>query len=411
MAERTFVVVGGGLAGAKAVESLRTEGFEGRVVLVAVEDEYPYDRPPLSKEFLKGSAEAEAARVHPPHWYADERVELRLGTRATALDPAGRRVQLDGEEWLGYDAVLLATGSQPRRLSLPGAADVPLHYLRTLTDATRLRADLAGGGRRVAVVGGGWIGLEVAAAARGYGNEVVVLEPQPTPLFSVLGPELGEVFAEVHRRHGVEVRAGTGVASFEPAGDGIVVVDSDGARLEADVVVVGVGARPDTALAEAAGLTVDDGVVVDAALRASAPGVFAAGDIARAYNPVLRQPIRVEHWANALNSGPAAARSMLGQAVSFDRVPYFYTDQFNLGMEYSGYVAPGQQARVVYRGDPQALEFISFWLDDENRVLAGMNVNVWDVVADIQGLVRSGRPVDVERLTDPGSPLPEAVQD
>lgn len=410
MAERIFVVVGGGLAGAKAVESLRTEGFDGQVVLVAAEDEYPYDRPPLSKEILKGTKEAEAARVHPPHWYADEQVDLRMGTRATALDPAGRRVQLDGGEWLGYDAILLATGSQPRRLTLDGAADLPLHYLRTLADATRLRADLAGGRRRVLVVGAGWIGLEVAAAAKEHGNDVTVLEPQPTPLFCVLGPELGEVFAGVHRRHEVDLRTGTGVARLGRSGDAILVTDAAGIGYEADVVVVGVGARPDTALAEAAGLTVDDGIVVDAALRASAAGVFAAGDVARAYNPLLQRHVRVEHWANALHSGPAAARSMLGQEVSFERVPYFYTDQFNLGMEYSGYVAPGQQARVVHRGDPQSMEFISFWLDADDRVLAGMNVNVWDVVADIQGLVRAGRPVDVQRLSDPGVPLPEALQ-
>ncbi|GAA3181725.1 FAD-dependent oxidoreductase [Blastococcus jejuensis] len=399
----THVIVGGGLAGAKAAETLRAEGFDGRVVLIAAEAELPYERPPLSKGYLLGSAEREKARVHDAGWYEEHDVELRAGVRATGLDAAGHTVALDTGEELGYDRLLLATGSSARRLTLPGADLDGVRYLRTLPDSDRLLADLAGGGRRVVVVGGGWIGLEVGAAARGYGNEVTVVEPQPTPLHAALGAEMGEVFAGLHREHGVDVRTGTGVRELRGAGGRVtsVLVDGD-AEVPADLVVVGIGAVPNTELAEAAGLEVDRGIVTDAALRTSAPDVFAAGDVASSFHPLYGRHVRVEHWANALNGGPAAARSMLGQAVSYDRVPYFFTDQYDLGMEYSGLGGPDDA--VVCRGDVGAREFIAFWLS-EGRVVAGMNVNVWDVTDPIQALIRSGAQVPVERLTDPAVPL------
>jgi 3-phenylpropionate/trans-cinnamate dioxygenase ferredoxin reductase subunit len=288
-------------------------------------------------------------------------------------------------------------------LSIPGADLDGVRYLRTLPDADRLLADLSGGGRRVAIVGAGWIGLEVAAAARHHGNAVTVVEPQPTPLHAVLGAQMGEVFGRLHREHGVELLTGTGVQEIRGTGGGVRSVVTDGAgEVPADVVLVGVGAIPNTELAAAAGLDVDNGVVTDAALRTSAPDVFAAGDIASAFHPLYGRHVRVEHWANALNQGPAAARSMLGQDVPYDRVPYFYTDQYDLGMEYSGLAGRGDT--VVCRGNPDDGAFIAFWLDG-GRVTAGMNVNVWDVTSPIQELIRSGRTVDVGLLTDVDVPL------
>jgi 3-phenylpropionate/trans-cinnamate dioxygenase ferredoxin reductase subunit len=404
----TFVIVGAGLAGAKAAETLREEGFDGRVVLVGAEPERPYDRPPLSKQYLLGGAPRDSAFVHAGEWYAAHDVELRTGTRAVRLEPDAHRVELDSGEAVHYTALLLATGSSARRLAVPGADLDGVRYLRTMADADRLRTDLAGGGRRVVVVGGGWIGLEVAAAARHHGHSVTVVEPQPTPLYGALGAEMGSVFARLHRDHGVDLRTGTGVAALE--GDGRVgsVLLDDGGRVPADLVVAGVGALPNTGLAEAAGVPVANGVVVDAGLRSPVPGVYAAGDVAAAFHPRYGRSLRVEHWANALNGGPAAARSMLGQQVTYDRVPYFYTDQYELGMEYSGLGGPGDS--VVCRGNPEDGGFIAFWVAADGRVTAGMNVDVWDVTGPIQALIRSGRPVPVERLTDPGVPLAELAE-
>ena len=398
-----FVVVGAGLAGAKAAETLREEGFDGPVVLVGAEPEPPYERPPLSKQYLLGRADRDSAFVHDAGWYAEHDVELRTGVRATRLDPAAHRLTLDTGEELGYARLLLATGASPRRLPVPGADLDGVRYLRTLADADRLRTDLAGGGRRVVVVGAGWIGLEVAAAARSHGNTVTVVEPQPTPLHAVLGAEMGRVFARLHRDHGVELLTDTVVREIRGSGGRATTVVTDGhAGLPADLVVVGVGVVPDSRLAAAAGLEVDNGVVVDEALRSSAPDVHAAGDVAAAFHPLYGRHVRVEHWANALHQGPAAARSMLGQEVVFDRVPYFFTDQYELGMEYSGLAGPGDT--VVCRGDPDDGAFIAFWTAD-GRVTAGMNVDVWDVTAPIQQLIRSRRQVQPARLADPDTPL------
>jgi NADPH-dependent 2,4-dienoyl-CoA reductase/sulfur reductase-like enzyme len=399
----TFVIVGAGLAGAKAAETLRAEGFDGRVVLVGEEPERPYERPPLSKGYLLGTADRDSAHVHEAGWYEANDVELRTGVRATRLDPAAHRLELSSGEQLSYAKLLLATGSAPRRLPVPGAELDGVRYLRTLADADRLLADFSGGGRNVVIVGAGWIGLEVAAAARHHGNAVTVVEPQPTPLHMVLGSEMGRVFARLHRDHGVDLFTDTTVREIRGTGGRVesVVTDSH-AGLPADVVVVGVGAIPNTELAASAGLEVDNGVVTDHAFRAWAPDVFAAGDVAAAFHPLYGRHVRVEHWANALNQGPAVARSMLGSDAAYDRVPYFYTDQYDLGMEYSGLAGPG--ATVVYRGKPEDGAFIAFWLED-GRVTAGMNVNVWDVTDPIQELIRSRRQVPVGALTDPDTPL------
>lgn len=410
--DSTCVIVGGGLAGAKAAETLRSEGFAGRVVLIGEEEENPYERPPLSKDYLLGESETSAVYVHDAGWYADSDIDTRFGRRVVGLHRSDHEVELDGRQRLRYDKLLLATGASPRPLRVAGADLEGVHYLRTIGDSERLRdalRDAGSGPGRVAVCGGGWIGLETAAAARSYGAEVVLLEPEPTPLHRSLGPELGEVFAGLHRDHGVDLRTGTGVTELRGAAGRVhQVVTSSGDALEADTVIVAVGVAPNTALAEEGGVTVNDGIVVDAAQRTNDPDIYAAGDVARGYNPLLGAHVRIEHWANALKGGPAAARSMLGQDVVYDDVPYFFTDQYDLGMEYSGHVFPGGYDEVVYRGDVEALEFVSFWLMG-GRVIAGMNVNVWDVTDEIQQLVRIGSPVDRARLADLSVPLQQLL--
>jgi len=405
-AEPVYVIVGASLAGAKAAETLREEGFGGTVVLIGAEDLRPYERPPLSKGYLLGKDDADSVFVHEAGWYAEHDVDLRLAATVTSVDSAARQVALAAGDSVSYDKLLITTGATPRRLRVPGADLDGLLYLRSRPDADRLRAALAAGGR-VVIAGSGWIGLETAAAARAYGCDVTVVEPEPGALHRSVGPELGEIFADLHRSHGVVFRFGEGVAELRGSGGRVSsVVTSADEELPADVVIIGIGALPNDGIAAAAGLDVGNGILVDEALRSSDPAIFAAGDVANSFNPLLGRRIRVEHWGNALAGGPAAARSMLGQEVSYDLVPYFYSDQYDLGMEAAGVPEPGRYDQVVYRGDPEALEFIAFWLSD-GAVVAGMNVNVWDVNDDIQALIRAGTSVDVARLEDPDVPLTE----
>jgi len=403
----TFVIAGGGLAGAKAAETLRSEGFDGEIVLFGDEPEAPYERPPLSKGYLLGKAKRESAFVHPESWYGEHDIDLRTGVTVTSIDRPAHTVRY-GDATIGYDKLLLATGASPRRLDIPGADLRGVRYLRRIGDSDALRESFTAG-TRVVVVGAGWIGLETAAAARAAGSEVTVVEPQPGALYGALGPELGAKFADLHRSHGVEFRFGETPAEFhgDAAGQVGSVLTSSGTVLPATVVVVGIGVLPNDGLASAAGLAVSNGVLTDEALCTSDADIFAAGDVANSANPLLGRSVRVEHWSNALNGGPAAARSMLGQSVTYDRVPYFFTDQYDLGMECSGLPSPGTYDEVVYRGDPGSLEFVAFWLR-AGAVVAGMNVNIWDVTSDIQSLIRSARRVDVSRLTNPGIPLAEA---
>jgi 3-phenylpropionate/trans-cinnamate dioxygenase ferredoxin reductase component len=410
-----FAIVGASMTGAKAADELRAAGFDGRILLIGEEPERPYERPPLSKGYLLGAEPREKAYVHEAGWYDEHGVELALGVRATRLDPAAHSVELAGRDPVRYDKLLLATGSRVRRLEVPGG-DLPgIRYLRALPDADALLADLRDA-RDVAVIGAGWIGLETAAAARTHGAQVTVVEMDRAPLRRVLGDEVAAVFAALHRAHGVAFRFGVGVREFRAGDDGRVsaVGLSDGTEVSADLVIVGVGIRPATELAEAAGLAVENGIVVDAGLRSSDPDIYAAGDVAAGAHPLLGSRIRVEHWSNALHGGKAAAHAMLGESVVYDRVPYFFTDQYDLGMEYAGWVEPGGYDEVVFRGDPsigdgKTPEFVVFWVND-GRVAAGMNVNVWDVQDDIQALVRAGwagRAVDPSRLADPTVPLRE----
>jgi NAD(P)H-nitrite reductase len=407
-ANAAHVIVGAGLAGAKAAETLRQEGFDGQIVLIGEEQERPYERPPLSKGFLLGKEEQEKAYVHPAEWYAEHQVDLRVGTAATAIDPAGQTMTLADGSKVAYGALLLATGSSPRRITIPGADLDGVLYLRRIADSVRLKEAFTPSAK-IVVIGGGWIGLEAAAAARAAGAEVTVLETAELPLLRVMGREVAQIFASLHTGHGVDLRSGVKVAEISGAdGRANGVVLDDGTRIEADAVVVGVGAVPNTKLAADAGLKVDNGIVVDEHLRTSHPGIFAAGDVANALHPVLGKHIRVEHWANALNQPQFAAKAMLGQDVTYDRMPYFFTDQYDLGMEYTGYVEPGGYDQVVFRGNTDSLEFVAFWLSGK-RVLAGMNVNIWDVTDPIRALVASGRQVDPVRLADPDVPLTDLV--
>jgi 3-phenylpropionate/trans-cinnamate dioxygenase ferredoxin reductase subunit len=402
--DQTFVIVGASLTGAKAAETLRAEGFDGRLVLVGAESERPYERPPLSKEYLRGEAGREKVYVHEEGFYGERDIELRLGRTAVGLDPSANELALDDGERLRYDRLLLATGAEPRRLTIPGSELDGVLYLRSVGDSDALRERLTPGAA-VVVVGAGWIGSEVAASARQRGCEVTVVEPAAVPLERVLGPEVGAIYRDIHADHGVRMLLGTGVEAFEGAAAVERVRTSDGRTLDCDLVVVGVGVQPRTALAAGAGIAVEDGILVDEHLQTGVPGVFAAGDVANARHPFYGDRVRVEHWANALHQGPVAARAMLGGDDVYDRLPYFFSDQYDVGMEYAGLARSWD--RVVFRGDPAAREFIAFWLL-EDRVVAGMNVNVWDVTDPIQRLIRERVAVDDRRLADPDLPL-EAV--
>jgi 3-phenylpropionate/trans-cinnamate dioxygenase ferredoxin reductase subunit len=397
----SYVVVGGGLAGAKAVETLRDEGFSGPITLIGTETDRPYERPPLSKGLLLGNDEPESVFVHTLEWYPEHNVTLRGGTTVTSIDRAAKLLRLDDGDEIAYEKLLLATGSTPRPLPVPGGHRALL--LRTLADSQRI-SDAVTATSRVVVIGTGWIGLEVAAAARSRGATVDVIGATHLPLEHVLGPEIAEAFAELHRANGVTLHMDT---QAEAVDEGSVRL-ANGETLAADVVVAGIGVTPNVQLAADAGLAVDNGVLVDRRLATSDPDIFAAGDIANVDHPYLKQRIRVEHWATALNTGPVAAKAMLGQDVSYDKLPYFYTDQFDLGMEYTGWVAPGAKAEVVVRGDLATREFIAFWLVD-GKVAAGMNVNVWDVTDQIEALIRSGHAIDRDRLADTGIALPDLL--
>ncbi|GAA2566421.1 NAD(P)/FAD-dependent oxidoreductase [Mycolicibacterium diernhoferi] len=399
----TVVIIGAGLAGAKAAEALRDKNFGGRIILFGDEHQLPYERPPLSKDYLANKKTLADFTVHPEEWYRDHEIDLRLGTEVQIIDSGGHSVGFDDGRHEHYDKLLLATGSRARRLDLPGADAAGVHTLRTVDDASALLAVLDPGSR-LAIVGAGWIGLEVAAGARGRGAAVTVVEAAELPLLAALGPEVAEVFAELHTEHGVDLRFNADVQGITAAGDGVTGLQlADGSTVAADIVLIAVGAQPNIGLAEKAGLELSDGgVAVDASLQTSDPDIYAVGDIAAARHPLFGDRIRTEHWANALKQPAVAVAGVLGNPGSYDELPYFFTDQYDLGMEYVGH-APEYDS-VVFRGDVGAREFTAFWLDKDARVLAGMNVNIWDGLDDIKALVRSGKTVDAARLADPEVP-------
>jgi 3-phenylpropionate/trans-cinnamate dioxygenase ferredoxin reductase component len=393
--ETTFVIVGGGLAGAKAVETLRSEGFDGRLVLVAAEDELPYERPPLSKELLRGEAERESTYVHPAEFYADNDVELLRGRTAETLDAKAASVTLDDGSELAYDALLIATGAEPRRLPVPGADLGGVHLLRTLTDCERLRERLRESGHAV-VVGGGWIGCEVAASARQLGAEVTMLPGTELPLEHVLGQELGRFYRDVHTAHGVRILGGASVEAIEGDGRAERVRTTGGEQLDCDLVVMGVGVAPRAGLAESAGLRVENGIVADARLATSAPNVYAAGDVANHTHPRFG-PLRTEHWHNALEQGPAAARNMLEEDEPYDEIPWFWSDQYEHNLQYAGFHTEWDE--LVVRGSLEERNFVAFYRKD-GRVLAAVAVNRAKDLRRSIPLIKAQEPIGAAKLCD-----------
>ena len=403
------VLVGGGLAAAKTAQSLRKRGYEGELTLLTAEPHRPYERPNLSKGYLTGASGRDALFVHDADWYRQQGVDLHTGTQVVALDRDRREVRTSAGDRFGYDSVLLATGAVPRRLQVPGADLDGVQYLRTLDDSDALRERFAAGGR-VVIVGGGWIGLETASAARAAGCAVTVVETAPQPLLRVLGTQMALVFADLHREHGVRFRLGVSVEAFVRDAVGRVagVRLGDGEVLPAETVIVGIGVVAADALAREAGLEVSDGVVVGADLRTADPAVVAAGDVAAAYHPVLGRRLRFEHWANALRQAPVAAAALVGEPKSYERLPYVFSDQYDVSMEYVGAPRDPAAARLVVRGSVPDRAFLAFWVDG-GRVEAGMTVGVPDVVPALEALVKSPGPVDEQRLGDPAVPLEDVA--
>lgn len=403
-----FVIVGGGLAGAIAAQTLREEGFGGKITLLGQEPNAPYERPPLSKDYLQGKADRDSIFVHPEPWYAEHAVELSLGGAVTSLDPASRTVTTASGSRLRYEKLLLATGSEPRRLDVPGGDLDGVYYLRNVEDSDRLKIEFSRA-ERVVIIGAGWIGLETASAARAAGLDVTLLVSGDMPLQRVLGPEVAPIFGELHRNHGVDLCYRATAAELTGRHGTVTgVLLSDGTRIDADMIIVGVGVVPRTELAAAADLKIDNGIVVDEHLRTSDTDIFAAGDIAHTYNPRLGRHIRVEHWANARRQGVVAAKAMLGQDAVDVRPSYFFTDQYDLGMEYTGDIGPAGYDRVVFRRYADSREVIVFWLY-EQRVQAGMNINIWDVAEDIERLIQSPRPINADELADSAIPLTSLI--
>lgn len=400
----SIVIIGGGLGGAKAAEALREQGFKGSISLISNEADAPYERPPLSKAYLAGQAPFEDALVHPLPWYREHDVDLRLSTSATAFDKDRRTVTLSDGATLSYDKLLLATGAIPRPLRVPGADADNVLYLRRHGDADAIRATF-GADQRLVIIGAGWIGLEVAAAARGGHTDVTIVEMAELPLLGVLGPEIAQTFADLHAANGVRLCLGVELAEITVDGGQLSGVRlADGTLIDADAVVIGVGVTPDVALAEAAGLATDNGVLVDASLRTSDSDVYAVGDIANQAHPTLGTRVRIEHWATALNQPTTAAAAMLGSSGAdgvYSELPYFFSDQYDLGMENLGYTVKDVKHRLIIRGNLAGREFVAFWLDESDRIKAVMNVNVWDVIDAVKPLIIDGTVVDPVRLADP----------
>jgi len=398
---RGCVVVGAGLAAAHVVQTLRDGGYSDPVHLIGEESERPYERPALSKSYLQGKKEAAGLYVHDEAWYGEHQIDTHFGERVSSIDRSARQVTLASGGTLGYAHLVLATGAWPRQLNVPGTDLAGVHYLRTRSDSDALRAALANGHEAV-IIGGGWIGLEVAAAARIAGLGVTLLEAAPLPLLGVLGEEMGRYFADLHRAHGVDVRTDVSVSSVAGSAGTVTGVEIDGGPVSADVVVVAVGVSPATELAEQAGLRIGNGVVADERLRTSDPAILAAGDVVTAQNTATGGSLRVEHWDNAIRQGKLAGQVILGRNDVYDWQPYFFTDQYDLGMEYVGHGSPDDE--VVIRGDKSSGAFIAFWVRD-GYLTAGMNVNIWDVNDQLRALV--GQPVATARLRDESIPLTE----
>lgn len=397
MAEiETILIVGASLAGGRAAEALRRAKFGGRVVLIGEEAERPYSRPPLSKEFLHGERTEDEVFLRPHDYYEGQRIELRLGARATRLDAAKQVVELDSGERLGFDRLLIATGVTLRRLHVPGAGLAGIHYLRTLRDAARLQAELLPG-RRVVIVGAGFIGAEIASVCRRSGLEVTVLETLPVPFERVLGVEVGQILAGFHRAEGVDLRTGVAAEAFRGQGRVSAVVATSGEVFPCDFAVVGVGVVPNTAWLAGSGVEVDNGVLVDEYCETNLAGVFAAGDVANWWHPTLEERLRVEHETNAQNQAVTAARNMLGQRTAYSVLPFFWSDQYDLEIRHVGHASPWDT--IAVRGSPESRSFMAFYLHRE-RVRAVLAVNRSDEIPAARQLIQQAAGIAPEQLRD-----------
>lgn len=401
MPPSTIAIVGASLTGASAAAALREEGFDGRVLLVGAEPQVPYDRPPLSKAYLRGGMPFEKTLLRQPEFYHERDIETRLGTKVVSVDAEKRTLQLESGERLEFDRVLVATGGRNRRLPIPGL-DLPgIYDLRTVADADRIREAIGGGGR-AAVVGMGFIGAEVAASLRQCGLEVTAIEPFKTPLFRALGEEIGRVVEGLHRDHGVDLILGDAVAAFEGTGRVERVVTHHGRRVACDLAVFGLGIEPATDLVAGTGVRIDNGIVVDEYCRTNVPGVFAAGDVANHYHPLCGRHVRVEHWQNGVKQGAAAARSMLGRGQSYDEVHWFWSDQYDANIQYAGFHAPWDA--VVVRGSLPTRKFMAFYLT-EGRVESVVAINYGRDLRRALPIIRARVPIDPARLEDPNVDL------
>jgi 3-phenylpropionate/trans-cinnamate dioxygenase ferredoxin reductase subunit len=392
----TFVIVGASLAGGGAAAALRQEGFDGRVVLIGAEQPPPYERPPLSKEYLRGESSFESALVQPPDFYDENGIETRFGVRATRVDAAEKVVELDGGERVAYDRLLVATGGRNRRPPIPGLDLEGIHSLRTVADSDRIRAEIAPG-RKAVVVGMGFIGSEVAASLRQSGVDVVVVDRNEVPLRRVLGEEVGRVIEGIHRDNGTSMIFEDTVAAFEGVGRVERVTTSRGRRIECDFVVVGLGVEPVTDLLADTGAEIDNGVVVDEYLRTGVEGIYAAGDVANHYHPVFGRRIRVEHWQNALKQGPVVARNMLDKDEPYDEIPWFWSDQYEHNLQYAGFHTEWDE--LVVRGSMEERNFVAFYRKDR-RVLAAVAVNRGRDLRRSMPLIKAREPIDAARLCD-----------
>ena len=392
----TLVIVGASLAGGGAAATLRQEGFDGRVVLIGAEPQLPYERPPLSKEYLRGESSFESALVQPPDFYDENGIETRFGVRATRVDAAEKVVELDGGERVAYDKLLVATGGRNRRFRIPGMDLEGIYSLRTVADSDRIRAEISPG-RRAVVVGMGFIGSEVAASLRQSGVDVVVVDRNEVPLRRVLGEEVGRVIEGIHRDHGTSMIFEDTVAAFEGVGRVERATTARGRRIECDFVVVGLGVEPVTDLLADTGAEIDNGVVVDEYLRTGVEGIYAAGDVANHYHPVFGRRIRVEHWQNALKQGPVAARNMLDKDKPYDEVPWFWSDQYEHNLQYAGFHTEWDE--LVVRGSIEERNFVAFYRK-ERRVLAAVALNRGRDLRRSMPLIKAREPIDAARLCD-----------
>jgi 3-phenylpropionate/trans-cinnamate dioxygenase ferredoxin reductase component len=394
----TFVIVGASLAGGGAAATLRQEGFDGRVILIGAEPQPPYERPPLSKDYLRGESSFEQALVQPPDFYGENGIETRFGVRASRVDAAEKVIELDDQECVAYDKLLVATGGRNRRFPVPGLDLEGVYGLRTVADCERIRQEIAPG-RKAVVVGMGFIGSEVAASLRQSGVEVVVVDRNKVPLRRVLGEEVGRVVEGVHRDHEVALILEDTVAAFEGEGGRVERVRTEGGRLiECDFVVVGLGVEPVTELLADTGVEIENGIVVDEFCRTDVEGIYAAGDVANHYHPVFGRRIRVEHWQNALKQGPAAARSMLGKSEPYDEIPWFWSDQYDYNLQYAGFHTEWDD--LVVRGSMEERNFVVFYRKD-GRVLAAVAVNRGRDLRRSMRLIKAQRPVDAIKLQNP----------